>query len=118
MTGLDKTLVGYTDRISLVAGDEQNFMVSSQNPDSFSAQLVRLICGTCKRPVKAKPQQLTESGLFLGRYGSVARPFAMWWSPALGTYSVCGVLAGLFAAALWFRWAPRRNESQEGIHRT
>jgi hypothetical protein len=34
-----------------------------------------------------------------------ARPLAEWWPQAVGTYLVCGLLAGLISAAVWFRFA-------------
>jgi hypothetical protein len=37
------------------------------------------------------------------------RPWSQWLSVAPVTYAVCGLLAGLVAAGLWFRWTPRGN---------
>ncbi len=53
------------------------------------------------------------------KYGGLdhllARPFAAWWGPALGTYTLCGLVAGFIAAAAWFRWSsdPSSNPSAE-----
>jgi hypothetical protein len=41
--------------------------------------------------------------LGLGHLG--ARPLAAWWPQAIGTYAVCGLLAGLISALVWFRLA-------------
>ena len=35
---------------------------------------------------------------------ALARPFAAWWLPAIGTYALCGALAGLISALVWFRF--------------
>ena len=35
---------------------------------------------------------------------AMARPFAAWWLPAIGTYALCGALAGLISALVWFRF--------------
>jgi hypothetical protein len=43
------------------------------------------------------------------------RPLSEWWSVALATYALCGLLAGLAGAALCFRWLPR---SDRGDSRT
>ena len=45
MNNFDKTLLGYTDHISVVAGDYQQFMVSSRTEGTCTTRLVRLICG-------------------------------------------------------------------------
>jgi hypothetical protein len=37
-----------------------------------------------------------------------------WWSIAPLTYAVCGLLAGLAGAALWFRWSPEKHVSNRG----
>lgn len=34
------------------------------------------------------------------------RPLASWWPEAILTYALCGVIAGLVSAAVWFRFAP------------
>jgi hypothetical protein len=35
---------------------------------------------------------------------ALARPFAMWWFPAVGTYAACGAIAGLISGLVWFRF--------------
>ncbi len=45
MAGLSKNIVGYTSRISVTAGDQQDFMLSAENPGTCSVELVELICG-------------------------------------------------------------------------
>ncbi|MHB1033039.1 MAG: hypothetical protein ACYC35_02080 [Pirellulales bacterium] len=37
------------------------------------------------------------------------RPFAAWFSQAIATYVVCGAVAGLLSAAVWFRWSARSD---------
>jgi hypothetical protein len=34
-------------------------------------------------------------------------PLELWWSKAIISYSICGLLAGLISAAVWFRVAAR-----------
>jgi hypothetical protein len=41
------------------------------------------------------------------------RPVSQWWSYALFTYLVCGLVAGLLAGAISFRLTPRGPNSQE-----
>ncbi len=40
----------------------------------------------------------------LGIENSGGKPLAVWLWPALVTYPLCGALAGLVSAAVWFRW--------------
>ena len=42
---------------------------------------------------------------------AAGRPLAHWWSQAIGTYAVCGVLAGLISAFVWFQFADRRRSA-------
>lgn len=42
-----------------------------------------------------------------------ARPLAEWWLVAAGTYALCGILAGLLSAAVWFRLSRDRGGSVE-----
>ena len=37
-----------------------------------------------------------------------ARPFATWWFQAVGSYIVCGIIAGLISAIVWFRFSSKR----------
>jgi hypothetical protein len=41
-----------------------------------------------------------------------ARPLAAWWSPALVSYIVCGLAAGLVSALVWFRFSARRLRAE------
>ncbi|NQT41613.1 MAG: hypothetical protein HQ581_29255 [Planctomycetes bacterium] len=34
-----------------------------------------------------------------------ARPLAAWWFQAVGTYALCGIVAGLLSAMVWFRFS-------------
>ncbi len=40
------------------------------------------------------------------------RPFAAWWPQAIATYALCGVLAGLFSAWVWFQL---RDRGKDGV---
>jgi hypothetical protein len=42
---------------------------------------------------------------FVGLDHAAARPLASWLPQAVGTYIVCGLLAGWICAAVWFRYA-------------
>jgi hypothetical protein len=44
-----------------------------------------------------------------------ARPFALWWSQALLTYTLCGAAAGLIGALVWFHFftGNRGQDSRE-----
>jgi hypothetical protein len=41
------------------------------------------------------------------------RPLSSWWPEAIVTYSICGAVAGLLGALVWFRFRERR-ESDRG----
>ena len=47
---------------------------------------------------------------------AVGRPFAAWWPRAVWTYLLCGLLAGLLSAWVWFRFQSDRDteEGREG----
>ena len=47
----------------------------------------------------------------IGRLG--ARPLAEWWPQAIGTYALCGLLAGLISALVWFRFAASTRSSDD-----
>ena len=40
---------------------------------------------------------------------AAGRPLVAWWPPAIGTYALCGVLAGLISAGVWFQLADGRR---------
>lgn len=40
------------------------------------------------------------------------RPIDEWWRQAIVTYSVCGLLAGLVSAAVWFRFRLKKIEAE------
>lgn len=42
---------------------------------------------------------------FVGFDHLAARPLAAWWSQAVGTYALCGTMAGLISAVVWFRFS-------------
>ncbi len=44
---------------------------------------------------------------FVGVSRGGSRPFAEWWMQASVTYVLCGLIAGLVSAAIWFRFASR-----------
>jgi N,N-dimethylformamidase len=72
-----KTLVGYTDRLSVVAGDRQSFMISAEHP--FDARLVRVICGEAGERFEIEPVASSLQGHYpagpqtaiAGSYGRV-----------------------------------------------
>jgi len=37
------------------------------------------------------------------------RPLAEWWTTAAPSYAICGIVAGLVSAAVWFQLAARRR---------
>ena len=41
---------------------------------------------------------------YFGADHSHGRPLTLWLSPAVFTYSLCGLAAGLFSAWVWFRF--------------
>ncbi len=46
------------------------------------------------------------------------KPLAVWWPSALPSYVICGILAGLISAAVWFRVsASRATADTEGATR-
>lgn len=54
----------------------------------------------------------TGGGLGLGNgSGGGKRAFGVWLADAAWTYPVCGILAGLISALVWFRWQSRWQES-------
>ncbi len=42
--------------------------------------------------------------------GGGKRSFASWLAQAAWTYPLCGIVAGLVSAAVWFRWQSRESE--------
>ncbi len=46
---------------------------------------------------------------YFGMGGGGGRSFAGWWPEAIVTYSLCGVLAGVISAAVWFHAAGPKN---------
>ena len=42
---------------------------------------------------------------FIGFDHFAARPLAAWWFQAVGTYALCGIVAGLLSALVWFRFS-------------
>jgi len=45
MSKMPKRILGYTDKVSVAPGDDIAFKISSPLPGSYSARIVRLICG-------------------------------------------------------------------------
>lgn len=37
------------------------------------------------------------------------RPLALWWPQAIVTYALCGIVAGLISAVVWFRFSESRR---------
>lgn len=55
-----------------------------------------------------------KAGSKLLATGGGAAPFATWWPKASVTYLVCGALAGLISAAVWFRFAGPHRHAESG----
>ena len=47
--------------------------------------------------------KVAEKSFFVG--GLQGGPLAVWWPKAIMTYSVCGLLAGIISAMVWFRFS-------------
>jgi hypothetical protein len=47
--------------------------------------------------------KVAEKSFFVG--GLEGGPLAVWWPKAIVTYSVCGLLAGILSAMVWFRFS-------------
>jgi hypothetical protein len=58
---------------------------------------------------------VANGAAFLARLGvalvgwqlSGGRQFTTFWQTALISFTICGAIAGLLSAALWFRWTPK-----------
>ena len=42
---------------------------------------------------------------------AAARPLAEWWPVAIGSYALCGVIAGLISALVWFQLSADRRKA-------
>ncbi len=80
MSKYRKSIVGYTDKLSVLAGDQQAFMLSAETPVSCDVELVELICGDTRakgagfqeKPVVsslAGKLELTRQSIYGGSYG-------------------------------------------------
>lgn len=54
--------------------------------------------------------KVTEKLLMSGGGGGGKRSLGAWFAQAVWTYPLCGVLAGLLSAIIWFRWRARDTE--------
>ena len=54
--------------------------------------------------------KVAEKTFFVG--GLEGGPLAVWWPKAIVTYSVCGLLAGILSAMVWFRFSPPEGADQ------
>lgn len=57
--------------------------------------------------IRAAAKHLTGAAM-------TGKPLGLWWPEAMATYAACGALAGLVAAAAWFRFAPARSRRNGG----
>ncbi len=123
MTDYDKYLVGYTNRLSVVAGNDQQFMVSSSKPGEVKAELVRLICGDPRAVGAGFQEERIDSDLngvyqaiyqplVNGSYGAVdnvpvpdAGQLSLYFYPTLLTKSDDQVLVSLGSLCLFIREA-------------
>ena len=56
----------------------------------------------------------TRGGIkLLGLDHAGGRPLMAWLPEAAFTYALCGVLAGLLSAAVWFQWTSRQGSRKE-----
>ena len=46
--------------------------------------------------------------------GLTGKPLAVWWQHAMVTYAVCGLLAGMISAAVWFRFGAHDSANPGG----
>ncbi len=56
---------------------------------------------------------LRAGAKLVGLDHAAGRPLALWWFQAVGTYAICGALAGLISAIVWFQLSSRRRESAD-----
>jgi hypothetical protein len=49
---------------------------------------------------------------FGGWEAVTSRPFATWWYQAVGSYTACGIVAGLISAIVWFRLSTKKNADE------
>lgn len=71
MKKLPKRLLGYTDKVSVAPGEKIDFKVSSPLPGTYSARIVRLICGddSEKGPgLKIEPTETNVDGSYPARW--------------------------------------------------
>src|SRR5215470_3891874 len=69
-----KSITGYSDKISVQAGETIRFMVSCDKAASYRAQLVRVVCGdqNPKGPgVKLPPVDCPVNGTHKGRHQAI-----------------------------------------------
>lgn len=66
--------------------------------------LAGLVCNLGALTVRAATK-------FGGWDALTTRPFASWWTQAVGSYVACGIVAGLISAIIWFRWSAKSSSN-------
>ena len=56
-------ILGYPDKYSVAAGEENTFFVSAEDNQSYEASLVRVICGDCNPDGPGLVHQTTRATL-------------------------------------------------------
>lgn len=90
-----KNIVGYTDRLSVSAGDHQAFMLSTETPGTCQVELVELICGDTRAKGAGFQERRIES--------SLTASLEVAHQPIHGgSYGVAAVNAGVTTVCLCF----------------
>ena len=98
-TDFDKQLVAYTDRLAVVAGDSQSFMVSSARGGQCTASLVRLVCGDVRGRGAGFDERPVKSALD-GDYAIAHQPLVT------GSYGIAEAVPQVAAGTLSFHFYP------------
>ena len=67
--------------------------------------LAGLVCNLVALTVRAAIK-------FGGWDAVTTRPFATWWLQAVSSYTICGIIAGLISATVWFRCSPKGHADE------
>ena len=94
-----KTIVGYTDRLSVVAGDRHRFMISADPPCEFDARLVRLVCGDSSAKGAGFQEEAVQWSA-AGRYKGARQPIYP------GSYGIVRGLPSLTQGTLTMYFMP------------
>jgi len=53
---------------------------------------------------------MRAGGKLMGFDRIAAKPFGIWWVEAIGTYTACGLAAGLLGALVWFQFSSKKRD--------